>query len=127
MWPTRTKSLPTPAVRDEDKQVVTYAFLDQGYTHAFCNLKLVKALGISEVPNKLIQNILARKATKDVLSVFLSHRYLKMRRLICMMFCPLKTFCNTQCYSRRQIFTQLSLLTKFEASSSPRSYSNIAY
>ena len=40
------------------KQVVTYAFLDQGSTHTFCNQKLVKALGISGVPNELTLNTL---------------------------------------------------------------------
>ena len=40
------------------KQVVTYAFLDQGSTHTFCNQKLVKTLGISGIPNELTLNTL---------------------------------------------------------------------
>ena len=40
------------------KQVLTYAFLDQGSTHSFCNQKLVKTLGIFGVPNELTLNTL---------------------------------------------------------------------
>ena len=40
------------------KQVLTYAFLDQGSTHTFCNQKLVKALGFAGVPNQLTLNTL---------------------------------------------------------------------
>ena len=47
--------------------------------------------------------------TEAVLLVLLSYRLLKMRPLICMMFCLLKTFyCScTQCYYRCQRFKQL--------------------
>ena len=38
------------------KQVATLVFLDQGFTHTYCNRRLVKALGIFGVPNVFTRN-----------------------------------------------------------------------
>ena len=38
----------------DNKEVLTYAFLDQGSTHLFCNKKLIDSLGISGTPDEIV-------------------------------------------------------------------------
>ena len=42
----------------ENKEVLTYAFLDQGSTHSFCNKKLIASLGISGTPDEIVLQML---------------------------------------------------------------------
>ena len=49
----------------ENKEVLTYAFLDQGSTHSFCNKKLIASLGISGTPDEIVlQTLTDSKAHK---------------------------------------------------------------
>ena len=40
-------------VRHRDKEAKTYAFLDQGSTHTFCDRKLIESLDVTKNTNKL--------------------------------------------------------------------------
>ena len=49
----------------DNKEVLTYAFLDQGSTHSFCNKKLIDSLGISGTPDEIVlQTLTDSKAHK---------------------------------------------------------------
>ena len=49
----------------DNKEVLTYAFFDQGSTHSFCNKKLIDSLGISGTPDEIVlQTLTDSKAHK---------------------------------------------------------------